>query len=154
MRWNSRQQDAGGTDGEISFWPVTIGNSAAYRAVAAKALEMDDEVDVFLEAVLPAGNRRGYLEYWQGMPVGVCHVSFDDDEICIYGLGVLEEYRGKGLGKQFVRYILNEVKNESEEIVIEVDSDNQRAYRLYLSCGFEVEQKTDYYEENIEEAVF
>lgn len=154
MRWNSRQQDAGGTDGEISFWPVTIGNSAAYRAVAAKALEMDDEVDVFLEAVLPAGNRRGYLEYWQGMPVGVCHVSFDDDEICIYGLGVLEEYRGKGLGKQFVRYILNEVKDESEEIVIEVDSDNQRAYRLYLSCGFEVEQKTDYYEENIEEAVF
>ncbi len=51
-----------------------------------------------------------------------------------------------------MRYILNEVKDESEEIVIEVDSDNQRACRLYLSCGFEVVQKTDYYEENIEEA--
>lgn len=152
MRWNSGQQDSGLIDHKISFWPVTIENSEAYRTVASKALEMDDEVEVFLEVVLPAGNRRGYLEYWQGMPVGVCHVSFDDGEICIYGLGVLEEYRGKGLGKEFVRYVLNEVKDESEEIVIEVDSDNQRAYRLYLSCGFEVEQKTDYYEENIEEA--
>ncbi len=36
--------------------------------------------------------------------------------------------------------------------MIEVDLDNQRACRLYLSCGFEVVQKTDYYEENIEEA--
>jgi len=172
MRWNARQpQDIScrmsdrtfceehvlrdfqtDIEKEVSFQPVTIKNSAVYRAVATEALELDDEIEVFLEAILPAGNRSGYLEYWQGMPVGVCHVSFDDEETCIYGLGVLEEHRGKGLGKRFVRYILNEVKDESEEIVIEVDSDNQRACRLYLSCGFEVVQKTDYYEENIEEA--
>ena len=113
------------------------------------AVTAGDEVEVFLEAVLPASNRRGYLEYWRDIPAGVCHVNLDDDEVCIYGLGVLKEYRGKGLGKLLVRYILNEMAGGREEIVIEVDSENQRAYHLYLSCGFEVEHKTDYYEEDI-----
>ena len=153
MKWNAGkhtpEEIQGSIASEVRFCPVTAKNSADYRKVAADALEMDDEVEVFLEAVLPASNRRGYLEYWRDIPAGVCHVNLDDDEVCIYGLGVLKEYRGKGLGKLFVRYILNEMAGGREEIVIEVDSENQRAYHLYLSCGFEVEHKTDYYEEDI-----
>src|SRR5699024_12701486 len=51
--------------------------------------------------LLSGSARKGYIEYWKGIPAGVCHISVQDGEAGIYGLGVLKEYRGIGLGKQF-----------------------------------------------------
>lgn len=62
-----------------------------------------------------------------------------------YGVGIIKKYRGKGLGKQLMTFILDEGLKHTNKIVLDVDSSNPAAYNLYLKCGFEVDFQVDYY---------
>ena len=134
---------------DISFEPVTEGNAEVYRETAAEALESRETAEIFLESMLSGPTRKGYIEYWKGIPVGVCHINVQNGEAGIYGLGVLKKFRGTGLGKQFVRYMSREAAGSGLPVVIEVDSDNQRAYSIYRKYGFRVVQQTDYFVDDL-----
>ena len=112
-------------------------------------MESRETAEIFLESMLSGPTRKGYIEYWKGIPVGVCHINVQNGEAGIYGLGVLKKFRGTGLGKQFVRYMSREAAGSGLPVVIEVDSDNQRAYSIYRKYGFRVVQQTDYFVEDL-----
>lgn len=82
--------------------------------------------------------------------IGVVSTNIDDGECSIFGLGILKEYRGVGNGKAMIKKLLKKLNdNEIEDIIIEVDSKNEIAYNLYISCGFEEEMTFDYYRKSI-----
>lgn len=82
--------------------------------------------------------------------IGVVSTNIDDGECSIFGLGILKEYRGVGNGKAMIKKLLKKLNdNEIEDIIIEVDSKNEIAYNLYISCGFEAEMTFDYYRKSI-----
>lgn len=82
--------------------------------------------------------------------IGVVSINIDDGECSVFGLGILEEHRGVGNGKAMVKKLLKKLNhNEIEDIIIEVDSKNEIAYNLYISCGFEAEMTFDYYRKSI-----
>jgi ribosomal protein S18 acetylase RimI-like enzyme len=56
------------------------------------------------------------------------------------GMGVLKEYRGRGIGKSLLRETMSAaVKMGISRIGLEVFSDNEAAIKLYEDFGFEVE---------------
>lgn len=58
----------------------------------------------------------------------------------ILGLGVIKQYRGKGIGKELLTSCLKLTKStEIEKIELEVFSDNDIALKLYASIGFKQE---------------
>ncbi|MEG0856792.1 MAG: GNAT family N-acetyltransferase [Terrisporobacter sp.] len=82
--------------------------------------------------------------------IGVVSTNIDNGECSIFGLGILKEYRGVGNGKAMVKKLLKKLNdNEIEDIIIEVDSKNEIAYKLYTACGFEAEMTFNYYRKNI-----
>lgn len=94
--------------------------------------------------------RNQYVAILNDKFIGVVSTNIDDGECSIFGLGILKEYRGLGNGKAMVKLLLKELeKNNIEDIVIEVDSKNEIAYNLYISCGFEAEMTFDYYRKSI-----
>lgn len=94
--------------------------------------------------------RDQYVASLNGEFIGVVSTNIDCEECSIFGLGLLEEYRGKGNGKAMVKLLLNKLNEDNiEDIIIEVDSKNEIAYNLYLGCGFEAEMTFDYYRKNI-----
>ena len=87
-----------------------------------------------------------YKAALNGEFIGIVSTNINDGECSIFGLGVLEKYRGSGSGKAMVKLLLRELQeNHIEDIIIEVDSKNEIAYNLYLSCGFEAEMTFDYH---------
>lgn len=56
----------------------------------------------------------------------------------IYSMGVLVTYRGRGVGTTLLAKCINDMlKNNINEIVLDVHSDNVPAYNLYKKFGFE-----------------
>jgi len=65
--------------------------------------------------------------------------------------GVDPDYRGRGIGKLALRAGLSLLKDKGVSIVeLTVDSENQAAYSLYRSFGFQVLARSLYYEKQID----
>ena len=78
-------------------------------------------------------------------PLGLLRLQEEDDLIGIYGFGVIPNYRGRGYGRQMLEDAIRLIRSESQKpIMLDVDTSNERALALYLSCGFEIKTTYDY----------
>jgi len=85
-----------------------------------------------------------FLAYANGKPVGIanCFIGFSTFEarklINIHDLGVLNEYRGQGIGKQLLATVQKKARRlNCCRLTLEVRDDNEPARRLYEHFGFE-----------------
>lgn len=94
--------------------------------------------------------RDQYVASLNGELIGTVSTNINDGECSIFGLGILEKYRRMKNGKAMIKLLLKKLQEDNiEDIIIEVDSKNEIAYNLYLSCGFEAEMTFDYYRKSI-----
>lgn len=83
-----------------------------------------------------------YILEYENKPVGFALLAktFSQEVggivIWIEELYVLEEYRGRGLGKEFFSFVEENIPNS--RLRLEIEPDNQRAKKLYESLGFRV----------------
>ncbi len=90
--------------------------------------------------------REQYIFSLSGQNVGIVSVFVEGAEASIHGFGIIPEYRGKGLGKEMLLQITeNLISKGYKDIIIEVDSKNQAAFELYKKCGFKVAVSYDYF---------
>jgi ribosomal protein S18 acetylase RimI-like enzyme len=78
--------------------------------------------------------------------VGKIHLALYDGVGSIYGLGILENYRGKGYGKQLLNLGVKELLFlHADKIFLQVEAENESALNLYKTSGFYVTSTMDYY---------
>lgn len=95
---------------------------------------------------MEAENRSQYIAHLSGEPVGICAIGKEQGEATIFGLGVSPALQNRGVGRGMIALVLDALFEQGvEEVLIEVDSTNDRALHLYLSCGFVAEATNDYY---------
>lgn len=86
---------------------------------------------------------KGYIFEYDGSPAGYAIVSMKfETEVggmaaWIEELYVEEEFRSKGIGKEFFRYLADDLKGRIKRIRLEVGDDNDGAKKLYKKIGFE-----------------
>lgn len=93
-----------------------------------------------------ARGMRIYLAEVQGVPVGKIHLQQGPSGGGIYGLGVLPEHRGRGLGREILlqgAWMLAEAGQTP--IILQVATENRTALNLYQSCGFRLVSVMDYF---------
>ncbi len=97
-----------------------------------------------IESFLKGEKNESYgLIYEDGM-VGYILTSKLLDELTIDRVAIDEKYRGYGLSFVLMNKIID--KNKDFNFTLEVSEKNERAIRLYKSCGFKAEGKRkDYY---------
>jgi ribosomal protein S18 acetylase RimI-like enzyme len=78
-----------------------------------------------------AGVIQGY-----GMVAKSFSTEFGKPCMWIEDAYVKEEYRGKGIGSRFLRYVAE--KYPEALLRLEVEEENERAIHTYKKCGFEV----------------
>lgn len=102
------------------------------------------------ESIFASKDRVQYIATLNGEPIGIASVYSEKEQSCIYGLGILPGYQGKGFGKELLSLILKDLSNKDiENINLEVNSVNERAFNLYKSMNFKVELAYDYYKKFI-----
>lgn len=119
-------------------------------------LVVDLEKEIFKEdegvalalskSVLVSNNRAQYIGYNEKKAIGLINVETNKNQAIIFGFGILKKYRGKGLAKDMLCILIQELKKHKvKKISLEVDSKNPKALALYISCGFEKEKFYEYY---------
>ena len=100
----------------------------------------------FLALALVSETRRQYIARLHGEPVAIGALGYEGGEATLYGLGVRTGLQNRGIGRGLVALLLGESFAAGyEDVLIEVDNTNARAYHLYLSCGFRAEAIYDYF---------
>lgn len=82
---------------------------------------------------------RYYSFYQNGCHIGQCscHPSlYLKNAVELWCFGIYGEYRGQGLGQQFLREVIEH--NTGKTIVLFVEKTNARALHIYKKAGFEI----------------
>lgn len=96
--------------------------------------------------------RDQYLGILNDEIIGIGSSSLDDGEVSIFGFGIIPEFRSKGYGYDLLHLIVEQLRQSGiREIVIEVDSNNIHAFKLYQKFGFQIEIAFDYYRKKTNE---
>jgi ribosomal protein S18 acetylase RimI-like enzyme len=91
-------------------------------------------------------DRRLYLAWHAGEPVGTVRASRQMGETHITTLGVLPAWRRRGLGRQILIQVIARLEADGwRPLVLEVATDNQRALALYHARGFRAISGFAYY---------
>lgn len=99
---------------------------------------------------LESESRNQYTIMFNNRFIGIGGANEEDNEISIFGLGILPEYQGKGFGRELLYQIISDLlKKNHKNITLEVNSNNERAFNLYRSSGFEIKTAFDYYRKKI-----
>ncbi len=107
-----------------------------------KPIESEDELEIFVdlvEEIFPGSEPNleeddiVYISYYNGDAVGFMHFGEKEKFFQVKGIGVLLEYRGKGIGKALMEYGLDEIYGKP--VYLKTEASNQ-AVNLYEKCGF------------------
>lgn len=76
------------------------------------------------------------IKYYESIPVGYCIAAAAFEEGEIYRIGVLPEYRRRGIGKEIINELTETLPSDIGRLFLEVRESNLPALSLYQSCGF------------------
>ena len=78
-----------------------------------------------------------YILLKDGQVIGICTVDVSGTSNYLYGLAVVEDYRGKGYGSYLAKSLINQlIEQNDKEFQIAVEDSNVGAKRLYEKIGF------------------
>lgn len=106
-------------------------------------MDLEDEIfgrSVFIElSMLPV--HKKVLVADVGEIAGFAIVYWDESGFYLGALGVREEYRGRGIGRELVKRCVEFAKKKGYNTVwLEVNVDNEKAIEIYKNIGFRIEE--------------
>ncbi len=132
-------------DPELTFRQMALEDISA-------VIQLENEVYQFpwTDRIFKDCIRVGYdcwLAHLGNTVVAHAVISIAAGESHILNLSVTRNHQGKGIGKQFIQFLLNIARNKRAQIMmLEVRPSNIRAINCYSSAGFnEIGCRKDYY---------
>lgn len=111
-----------------------IQNSIFYNASRVPLTINDIELDMLQEYYLDEGS---YFLNHHGKKIGYGQLIDDGGELYLVNFGIMSNYRNKGLGKYFLKFLLNKAYEMGyNKMKIKVFKDNLIARKLYSDIGF------------------
>jgi ribosomal-protein-alanine N-acetyltransferase len=133
------------TTNNLTFQPMTLDDIDVVMLLENRVYQFPWTDRIFRDCI-----RVGYdcwLALLEETVVAHAVISVAAGECHILNLSVTENHQGKGIGKQFIQFLLNIARNKRAEIMmLEVRPSNIRAINCYNSAGFnEIGCRKDYY---------
>jgi ribosomal-protein-alanine N-acetyltransferase len=133
------------TANNLTFKPMTLDDVDAVMLLENRVYQFPWTDKIFKDCI-----RVGYdcwLAKLEETVVAHAVISVAAGESHILNLSVTENQQGRGIGKQFIQFLLNIARNKRAEIMmLEVRPSNIRAINCYNSAGFnEIGCRKDYY---------
>lgn len=121
---------------KITIREITDNNRNQVIAINANS-KFVQSPEIILQYLPPSGNPQVRAIYAGETPIGFAFWSDYRGGICLNEFMIDAKYQGKGLGKQSLICVLDEMKQSGEcEIWLMADKENSIAITLYVSIGF------------------
>jgi len=125
------------------------------KAIATYMEVFDDNYQESMSLIIScfeSETREQYLAVLNDEIIGICLTNLEGEDVSIFGLGLVREYRCKGYGKELLHLIIdNLLQRGRTDITIDVNSENANALGLYLKTGFHIEVAYEYYRKKVNE---
>lgn len=135
----------------LDFRRATTDDAPAIAAILAQGLQagVDADAEQLRQSVAHNMQSSVYQYYIATLghdPIGTLNVQNLGGDAYIYGFVVRLDQRGRGYGKELLaRTIADIVAQRPQPVFLEVETENDPAFGLYRSFGFEVTTTYDYY---------
>jgi ribosomal protein S18 acetylase RimI-like enzyme len=131
----------------LDFRKATQADAPAIGTIQAQDFNADPErVQQNVARNMQSPFYRYYIATLDQVPIGTLNVQNIGGEAYIYGFVVRPDQRGRGYGKEILaRTIADIVAERSQPVFLEVETENDPAFGLYRSFGFQVTTTYDYY---------
>ena len=131
----------------LDFRKATQDDAPAIGAILARDFNGDaTQIQQNVAHNMQSPIYRYYIATLDREPIGTLNVQNLSGEAYIYGFVVGPEQRGRGYGKEILaRAIVDIVAKRPQPVFLEVETENDPAFGLYRSFGFEVITTYDYY---------
>jgi len=135
----------------LDFRKATQDDASAVAAILAQGYDagVDADAEQLRQSVAHNMQSSVYQYYIAALdqePIGTLNVQNLGGDAYIYGFVVRPDQRGRGYGKELLaRVIADIVADSPQPIFLEVETENDLAFGLYRSFGFEVTTTYDYY---------
>ncbi len=125
-------------------------NKDAREITRQNAIYFHDTAYSDSDLTMPEDEEKRGMTYYLAQKgeqiVGKVHLETNGAVSGIYGLGVLPEYRGAGLGRALLLSAVKTIKqSRTSAIMLQVAAENAAALNLYRSCGFKETSVMDYF---------
>lgn len=91
-----------------------------------------------------------YIAYKDGIPVGKVHMYLTPPKARLSDIAIIPRLQGQGLGHELLQHCLHNLQEQKyTHILLNVETDNQRALNLYTRVGFSLLNAQDYWERDI-----
>lgn len=108
--------------------------------------DVKEDISILKEA-MESDQMKTFCSYLSGKMIGITCVNYGIKSACIFDFGIAAKHQGKGYGRKQLDLLLSELSRcECENIILEVGSENKKAFSLYQSAGFQIKTQYDYYE--------
>lgn len=78
--------------------------------------------------------------------IGKAHIFFEPDKVRLTDIGIDPEYRSQGHGSALIKHCMNYcLMRNKTNIVLDVETNNLGALKLYKNLGFEIVNSHDYW---------
>lgn len=134
-------------EGTLMLKPANPDDLEVLSMLAGEIFEEDASVHRSWFGKSFASDEISVLEAWQdGCRVGLCRVVWSDTPPNICTFGIHPAYRKQGFGEQFLRLLFGHIAAKGyAEAALDVNSENEAAFRLYQRMGFVIHAQVDYY---------
>jgi len=131
----------------LDFRKATRDDAAAIGAILAQDFDGDaEQVRQNVAHNMQSPIYQYYIAMLGHDPIGTLNVQNLGGDAYIYGFVVRPDQRGRGYGKEILaRAIADIVAVRPQPVFLEVETENDPAFGLYRSFGFEVTTTYDYY---------
>ena len=117
---------------------------AITRILSAAFNDPKAATESFVRSSFASGARRAYLGSLKGKIVATCFVTDEEGVFSVNTLAVSPDEQGKGYGMEFLCAVLDLVGRKNK-LLIDVDSTNVNAMKLYKNAGFDDIDVVGYY---------
>lgn len=105
-----------------------------------------EEVRQVLVERFHRSNQQFYLAMLGDLAVGSLRLAISGDSVSINTFGVRQEYQGRGYGRQILAMTIEQMLKENrQDITMEVNTKNPSALTVYRTCGFQIEREYRYH---------
>ncbi|MDO0822287.1 GNAT family N-acetyltransferase [Desulfosporosinus nitroreducens] len=119
------------------------------KAIAANMKVFGDsreESKNLIKNCFSSDTREQYFAVLDDEIIGVVSVNLEEEDVSIFGFGIVPEYRSKGYGKELLHLIVDDLLHRGRSgITIDVNNENADALELYQKTGFHIEAAYEYY---------
>ena len=130
---------------KLRFVKVDKDNKDIFINITSDGFIASDEQERFADAIINNEDKEAYIAFKDNDPVGCFNFNYKDNIAFLYGVAILRSHRNEGFGTEMVTYALKIGLSKCSKVLLDVDSENDIAFKLYKKVGFNIESQVDYY---------